>query len=185
MFPFDFTFKTLLLLFFLQATLAKAEIQVAEAFPGTMIDPELLPLMEEFLSLSQKAQITLPLTKAVSRITIVSQDELLRSMESRGNIRAVTIMDPHEDGTIILLTEDLRSVPQELRMVLFHELLHAAGYDHPKRSCHWAEDGCGIMGRSPFPHVAMGRDFADDVIRHSFKPRYLARLPRLLMTHEP
>jgi hypothetical protein len=70
-FPFDFTFKTLLLLFSLQATLAKAETQVAEAFPGTMIDPDLLPLMEEFLSLSQKAQITLPLTKAVSRITIV------------------------------------------------------------------------------------------------------------------
>jgi hypothetical protein len=176
---FRFKIKLCLLLSLLQASFAQAGTDVAEAFPGTVIDAELEPLMEEFLNLSVKARIDLPLTKSVSQITIVPQEELLRNMESRGNIRAVTIMDPDQDGTIILLTEDLRSQPQELRIILFHELLHAAGYDHPKRACHWAEEGCGIMGRSPFPHVVMGRDFADDVIRSSFRPRYLARLPRL------
>lgn len=182
MLSFRFKIKLCLMLFLLKASYAQAGTDLAEAFPGAVIDAELEPLMEEFLSLSLKARIALPLAKPVSQITFVSQEELLRKMEGRGNIRAVTIMDPDKDGTIILLTNDLRSQPQELRIILLHELLHAAGYDHPKRSCHWAEEGCGIMGRSPFPHVVMGRDFADDVIRSSFKPRYLARLPRLPMS---
>jgi hypothetical protein len=178
-FSFRFKIRVLLLLSLLRAPFAQAETTLAEAFPGAFMDPELEPLLEEFLRLSLKAGITLPLSRNVSRITIVSQEELLNSMESRGNIRAVTIIDPDKDGTIILLTENLRSHPQEFRIVLFHELLHAAGYDHPKNICHWAQEGCGIMGRSPFPHVIMGRDHADDVIRRSFRPRYLARLPRL------
>lgn len=159
------------------ATQVLAQTTVATAFPGTVIEPELQPLMEEFLSLSLKAKLELPLRNRITRISIVSHEELLKSIKSRGHIRAVTIMEADQSSSTVLLTEDLRQQPEELRIVLFHELLHVAGYDHPRQECHWAEEGCGIMGYSPFPHLRMGREHADEVIRKSFKPRYLARLP--------
>lgn len=171
----------ILLLVFSSAGLAQAQTTLSEAFPGTLIEPELRPLMEQFLSLGLKAQLRFPLEQKITRIQIVSHEALLKSIESRGDIWAVAILEPGTQETVILLSADLRSGGEELRILLFHELLHAAGYDHPEKECHWAEVGCGIMGRSPFPHVRIARDHADDIIRNSFKPKYLATLPRIVL----
>jgi hypothetical protein len=162
---------------------AQAQISLDEAFPGTVIEPELRPLMEEFLSLSFKAQLPLPLPQKITRIQIVSPEQLLRSIKSRGDIQAVAIIEPETQETSILIAASADSRGEELRILLFHELLHAAGYDHPEKECHWAEVGCGIMGRSPFPFVRIGRDHADEIIRKSFKPRYLVSLPRITDRH--
>ncbi|HYX34275.1 MAG TPA: hypothetical protein VE954_14325 [Oligoflexus sp.] len=159
------------------ATTAHAHTTLANAFPGAFIEPELRPMMEEFLNLSLKAGIQLPLPTRIKRITIVSHEQLLNSITVRGDIRAVTIMEPYSRETTILLDSALRTQPQELRILLFHELLHAAGYDHPNFECHWAETGCGIMGRSPFPHLKIGLDHANEMIRKSFTAKYLANLP--------
>jgi len=163
------------------AGLAQATPNGISFFDAANIDSELLPLMDEFIELAQKAGIRLPFSNKISKITMVPHKEMLDSIRSRGDIMAVTIIEPEIREAHILLSENLK-YSQELRVLLFHELLHAAGYGHRTTDCHWGQHGCGIMGRSTYPHVLLDRDRADRLIRASFRAPYLAKLP-LLSSH--
>ncbi|WP_141731184.1 hypothetical protein [Oligoflexus tunisiensis] len=174
-------FQVLLLLLVIVAfpKEAQAQISLPEAFPGTVMDADLEPLVEQFLVLAVKAKIRFPLPNKITRIQLLPHAELMARIKSRGNIQAVAILEPDTQETEILLASELIINPIELRVLLFHELLHAAGYGHPVKDCHWAESGCGIMGQSPFPYLSMKSEHIDDVIRKSFTARYLSRLPRI------
>lgn len=146
-------------------------------FPGATIDSELLPLIEDFVRLSDRGGIQLPLNRRISQITIIPHEQLLATVQSRKSALALTTLDTN--SSVILLSDRLRANSQELKMLLFHELLHAAGFDHPKKDCDWAETGCGIMGRSPFEYRRIDKGHAEFIIRQSFAPLYLSKLPRL------
>ncbi len=174
---------SVILLFFLcsytHTTDSLPEIAFDQAWPGTLVDPELRPLLEQFINVSRTSGIQLPMARKISRIQILPHEDMLKRIKSKGDVMAVTFLDVSNQNTEILLSDELKSEPQELRILLFHELLHVAGFNHPNTLCNWADSGCGIMGFSSYPRQRLSQDQADRVIHSSFRIPYLANLPKI------
>ncbi|HYX38964.1 MAG TPA: hypothetical protein VE954_38160 [Oligoflexus sp.] len=154
-------------------------LAIQNSFPQAFIEPQLLPYVEEFIQLSRRAGVALPFAAPVVSIKVLSHERMMGKLRTQNNpyARAVTIIDVALNRAEIIIDSSILNSPQELRALMFHELLHAAGYDHPRVECHWRQAGCGLMGHSPYPHLKMSDLDYESLIRFSFNRKYLARLP--------
>lgn len=143
------------------------------------VDKDLYPYVMEFIQMAQENNIDTSKLKYVRVIAFEPDRAFAARAERREVPSAVAITDLWNPVTDRLneihFTEYLREDPEVLRVIVFHELLHALYFNHPKKECNWNEEGCGIMGRWPSgAHLNYNR-----LIHYSMRKWYLNRLPKI------
>lgn len=149
-----------------------------EAFKNR-VNPLLYPIVMEFIQTAKKNNIDVNELTRIVAIRFVPDAKFRAEMDLDERTKgALAVTKLHYLGsvkwTIVEFQESLKGDPSLLRPIVFHELLHALGYDHPDDVCEW-KGGKGIMC-----HVNnMSDNGYNTLIKRSMTQRYLDTLPQI------
>lgn len=153
-------------------------------------DPELKSHITDFLFEAASANLSVASLVEVKSVRLIEPlpfEILLNENLRNGGENALAFASIERlDGirsTKIYISKELLSRPIELKGLLFHELLHSIGFDHPVRSCSWDMDRCGILGKVPRKEISKAD--LKKVIDYSFTEKYLNSIRRLEFFSEP